>query len=90
MKNLAAAAVTDGEVELERRERGHEFSRRGVAQGPLPTSFHHAVDFTRNATARKGLLVGRPVLAAQPDPTAKYLTVERSAELEHVLEVLAS
>ena len=34
--------------------------------------------------------MGRPVLAAQPKPIAKHLTVERSAELEGAFEVLAS
>ncbi len=34
--------------------------------------------------------MGRPVLAAQPKPIAKHLTVVRSAELEGAFEVLAS
>ena len=33
--------------------------------------------------------MGRPVLAAKPHSVAKYLTVERSAELEGTLEVLS-
>ena len=90
MKNLAAGAITDGDVDRVRRESGHEFPRRGVAQRSWPTSLRHAVYFTRNATAPKSLLVGRPVLAAQPKPIVKNLTVERSAELEGAFEVLAS
>jgi hypothetical protein len=91
MKNLATGAITDGDVDRVRRESGHEFPRRGVAQRPWATSpVRHAVYFTRNAAARKSLLVGRPVPAAQPKPIAKHLTVERSAELEGAFEVFAS